>query len=49
MEAIARNVLGPLAVKILAANPPFPFSVGIDASNKRNRKFFPLAVSRLIQ
>jgi len=36
MEAIARNVLGSLAVKTvnskLSADPPCPFSISIDAS-----------------
>jgi len=44
MEAIARNVFGALAVKTvankLAADPPCPFSISIDASNKGN-KIFP--------
>ncbi|KAK1874558.1 Pre-mRNA-splicing factor CLF1 [Dissostichus eleginoides] len=46
-EALVKDVLAPKAVgdvlKILTS-PPLPFSIQTDASNKGNRKMFPLAV-----
>jgi len=51
MEAIVKNVLCPFAIekaviKLKCPTPisPIPFSISTDASNKGNRKFFPLAV-----
>lgn len=48
MEAIVKNVLCPFAIEKavikLKYPTPIPFSISTDASNKRNRNFFPLAV-----
>ncbi|KAJ3652186.1 hypothetical protein Zmor_018173 [Zophobas morio] len=47
MEAIVRNVLAPYAIEMVTKElkeENLPFSISIDASNKGNRKFFPLAV-----
>ncbi|CAI6344579.1 unnamed protein product [Macrosiphum euphorbiae] len=48
MEAIVKNVLCPFAIEKavikLKCPTPIPFSISTDASNKGNRKFFPLAV-----
>lgn len=48
MEAIVKNVLCPFAVEKAVTQLKYPtsipFSVSTDASNKGNRKFFPLAV-----
>ncbi|KAL0153821.1 hypothetical protein M9458_050937 [Cirrhinus mrigala] len=47
-EAMAKDVLAPKAVAdvvdVLKSDKPLPFSIQIDASNKGNRKMFPLAV-----
>jgi hypothetical protein len=48
MEAIVKNVLCTFSINCVVDklnNPsPCPFSVSTDASNKGNRKFFPLAI-----
>jgi len=48
METIVKNVLCPFAIEKalikLKFLTPIPFSVSTDASNKGNRKKFPLAV-----
>ena len=47
MESIAENVLAPYSVELVVqkiASHNTPFSIDTDASNKGNRKFFPLAV-----
>jgi len=47
-EALVKDVLAPKAVgdvlKALTSDKPLPFSIQTDASNKGNRKMFPLAV-----
>lgn len=48
-EALVTEVLAPKAVqevinKLKSAEDPRPFSIQTDASNKGNRKMFPLAV-----
>ncbi|KAL2102048.1 hypothetical protein ACEWY4_003809 [Coilia grayii] len=47
-EAVVKDVLAPKAVgdvlKALTADKPLPFCIQTDASNKGNRKMFPLAV-----
>lgn len=47
MEAITRNVLAPYSITLVTKNlkeENIPFSIATDASNKGNRKFFPLAI-----
>ena len=47
-ESVVKDVLAPKAVadvlKALTSDKPLPFSIQTDASNKGNRKMFPLAV-----
>lgn len=48
MEAISKNVLAPYAIETVVKkikDQNSKFSISIDASNKGNRKFFPLVVT----
>lgn len=51
-EAIAQNVLAPYALetvlnsinRVSSSLPPLPFNIATDASNKGNRKLFPVTI-----